>query len=513
MTAPLPATGARLAVLAAWDVGLLRNAVGAMDLTVEGRQPWRARLDGIGRTVDAGGTWNGPAARSAAAVLRELSTVSWAVETALGNSLASLMRVVEEADSAQELAGQALTAAATEPAGAEAGAFQPSRLVDVVAPLLSPDELVAAAGVAGLAEAALEHAAAVAVAADDAGTVLGGLGVWNAFVPADLGHLADRIPVADPLCVTWIPAAGTPEEVAAWWAALPAATQRTAVHRSPRLLGALDGVPAWARDRANRLLLAAALSDPATPPHHAVGARAVADRIEFEEAAGETVQLHLLDLPGDRTVLALGDLDTADAVGLLVPGIRNRPGDDLGNLLQDARAVRDAATAASPGLTVATAVWLGYRTPRTPLEIVSRSQAWTAGPALAGALAGLRVARTALAEPAARTTVVAHSYGTLVVDEAADEEGALAADALVLLGSPGMEGDARGLEAPEVYDAATGGDLVASLGWFGTATGREAYGSTGLPLDHSAGHSDYYDADRPTLPAIGAVVAGARVPG
>ncbi|HEY0509600.1 MAG TPA: hypothetical protein VGD12_16190, partial [Blastococcus sp.] len=237
MTAPLPATGARLAVLAAWDVGLLRNAVGAMDLTVEGRQPWRARLDGIGRTVDAGGTWNGPAARSAAAVLRELSTVSWAVETALGNSLASLVRVVEEADSAQELAGQALTAAATEPAGAEAGAFQPSRLVDVVAPLLSPDELVAAAGVAGLAEAALEHAAAVAVAADDAGTVLGGLGVWNAFVPADLGHLADRIPVADPLCVTWIPAAGTPEEVAAWWAALPAATQRTAVHRSPRLLG------------------------------------------------------------------------------------------------------------------------------------------------------------------------------------------------------------------------------------------------------------------------------------
>jgi hypothetical protein len=513
VTAPLPDIRARLAVLAAWDVGLLRNAVGALDLTVEGRQSWRARLDGIGRTLDAGGSWTGPAARSAAAVLRELSTVSWAVETAVENSLTFLVRTGEEADSAQELAGQALAAAATVPSAAAAGVFRTSRLVDLVAPLLSPDELAAATGIAGMAEAALAHAAAAAAAADDSGTALDGLGVWDAFVPADFAELADRVPVAAPLCVTWIPAAGTPEEVAAWWAGLPAATQRAAIQWSPRVLGSLDGVPSWARDRANRLLLAAAVADPATPAYEAVSARAVAERIELEEAAGETVQLHLLDLPGDRVVLALGDLDTADAVGLVVPGIWNRPGDDLPHLARDARAVRDAAAAASPGLTVAAAVWLGYRTPRTPGEIVSRVRAWKGGPALADALAGLHAARTALAQPAARTTVVAHSYGTVVVDEAADQDGTLAADAVVLLGSPGMESDARGLEAPEVYDAATGGDPVASLGWFGTATWREAYGSTGLPLDPTAGHSDYFDADRPTLPAIGAVLAGTRAPG
>jgi pimeloyl-ACP methyl ester carboxylesterase len=42
----------------------------------------------------------------------------------------------------------------------------------------------------------------------------------------------------------------------------------------------------------------------------------------------------------------------------------------------------------------------------------------------------------------------------VVVDEAADVPGRLAADAVVLLGSPGMEHDAASLEVPEVYDAA-----------------------------------------------------------
>jgi hypothetical protein len=106
--------------------------------------------------------------------------------------------------------------------------------------------------------------------------------------------------------------------------------------------------------------------------------------------------------------------------------------------------------------------------------------------------------------------VVAHSYGTVVVDEAADVPGRLAADAVVLLGSPGMEDDAASLEVPAVFDAAGDDDLIGMLGWFGHSTGEKAYGSTGLPEDPSTGHSDYYDRHRPTLPAIGQVVAGGR---
>jgi hypothetical protein len=95
-----------------------------------------------------------------------------------------------------------------------------------------------------------------------------------------------------------------------------------------------------------------------------------------------------------------------------------------------------------------------------------------------------------------------------VAGEAAEQPGRLAADAVVLLGSPGMPGTADSLEAPEVYDAASLLDPVAISQWFGTAPWQPAYGATELPVDPLAGHTHYYDLGRPTLPAIGSVVAG-----
>ena len=96
---------------------------------------------------------------------------------------------------------------------------------------------------------------------------------------------------------------------------------------------------------------------------------------------------------------------------------------------------------------------------------------------------------------------------------AADVPGRLAADAVVLLGSPGMEDDAGSLEAREVYDAGAAGDPVSWLGWFGLPPAADPYGSAGLPGDRWMGHSSYYDPAHPTLAAIGEVVSGARCPG
>ena len=106
--------------------------------------------------------------------------------------------------------------------------------------------------------------------------------------------------------------------------------------------------------------------------------------------------------------------------------------------------------------------------------------------------------------------MLAHSYGTVVVDEAADLDGDLAADAVVLSGSPGMEEDARSLEVPEVYDATADDDWIAQMSWFGSSPDEDRYGSTALPTDPGMGHSDYYSPEFPTLAAIGEVVAGAR---
>ncbi len=507
MTVPDPA---RLRAAAGWDVPRLLGAVATLTAVAERLPTWRARLEGVARTLGAGDTWAGPAARSAAGALGELSVVTWAVERALAGSLTAFDRLVASAAPAQELAQEALSRSADVPGGLPDALDERERVAAAARALVPGSELCPAASAAvAAAEAALRHAAVVNAAAEDAGAALSGIGVRDAVAPADFATLTTWIPVADPVCVTAGPS-GPPEEVAHWWAALPLSAQLAALRADPAGLGGRDGVPAWARDLANRRLLAAALEAPGRDDDAAATARAVARRIEQDESAGREVQLQLLDLAGDRVFLTLGDLDTADAVALLVPGIGNSPGDDLGALVGDARDVAQAAELAAPGITVATVVWLGYDTPGHPGQILTRRSAVQGGRGLADSLAGLHAARAAVAAPDARATVLAHSYGTVVVDEAADVAGRLDADAVVLLGSPGMEEDAADLEVREVYDAAAAGDLVVASRWFGSSTGSPAFGSTELPVAPDAGHSDYYDPEGPTLAAIGQVVAGVR---
>jgi Alpha/beta hydrolase len=487
VTAPAgePAT-LRLAAVAVWDVSPLRGAVATLDAVAGRLRAWRARLDGVGRSLTSGECWTGPSARAAGSVADELSSAAWAVDVAVAGSLAAFERLATEADLAQELAVRALALSAADEAPGASAPVPPN------ARTLGDDALV--------------HAAAAAAAAYDASEVLVGVGVRNGWVPADLPRLATGADVHEPV----LPTEGAPHEVAAWWTGLPATARLELIRRAPAAVGRLDGVPAWARDQANRLVLDRALDDPRTPWAAAHTARAVARQLRVEEKAGRQAQLQVLDLEGDRVVLALGDLDTADAVALLVPGKGATPSHDLRRMATDARAVASSARAAGPGLSVATVVWLGYRAPASWYQAVLRESASRGAPALADGLAGLAAARTATGDAAPRTTVLAHSYGTVVVDEAADLDGELAADAVVLSGSPGMEEDARSLEAPEVYDATAPDDWVANRSRFGSSPREAGYGSTGLPTDPEMGHSDYYSPEFRTLPAIGEVVAGTR---
>jgi hypothetical protein len=160
---------------------------------------------------------------------------------------------------------------------------------------------------------------------------------------------------------------------------------------------------------------------------------------------------------------------------------------------------------------VATVAWLGYRTPGLPNMALPRASR-RGGPALDRALDGLAAARAAPgAGPVPRTTVVAHSYGTVVAGQAVRAPGRLAADALVLLGSPGLAGGgAEDLEVGEVHGAWSAADPVSWLQWFGDTPSDPSFGDDPLPTELTEGHTDYYDADRPTLAAIGEVVAGVR---
>jgi hypothetical protein len=508
MTAPAPtADGARLVAVAAWDAAGLRGAV-ILLAAVAARLPfWRLRLATVARSLQEGEVWSGPAAQHAAAAALQLSTVAAAVDGALSESLSGFERVATEAAAAQELAAAALRAGSS--TGLAGALDAHARRADLLGRLAPGAQDPRPDPGAALALAALEHATAASTAAAAAAEPVTGFGGLDAWAAVSFGELAAATGFVGPVLPAPFPLLRGLAEVTAWWAALSLAAQLAVVRAHPAAVGALDGVPAWARDRANRLVLARALGDPATPPRAAFVAGVVSRRIAAEEDRGQQVQLHLLDLQGDHVVLALGDLDTADAVAVLVPGVGNSPGDDLGDLSRTATDVAAATRAAAPGLAVATAVWLGYRPPGVP-GMALRTAATTGGAALAAGLAGLSAARAATGSPPPRTTVLAHSYGTVVVDEAADAPGRLAADAVVLLGSPGMEDDARALEVPEVFDADAPADPVAALGYFGTGTGADSFGSTALPVQLSMGHSDYYDSSRPTLGAIGEVVAGVR---
>ncbi|RBY84212.1 alpha/beta hydrolase [Blastococcus sp. TF02A-26] len=500
-----------LSAIAAWDTRLLGNAVTTLDSVGERLVSWRARMELVGRTLRATDCWSGDAGRVAAETLVRLSTVVTEVTAALGRTRPLADLVVLSATRAAEQALLARAAAAAVPVALdEQGVPGP---LPPVALEVGPDPAVALARqyaqigeqAAAAARAAEDAAAArswARVATDQAGealALLGAVGVVGGAVPATPGDLAAGIGV--PAATPRPPV--SPPEVAAWWAALSEEQRHHWIDAEPGLVGVLDGVPAWARDRANRLLLDDALLDDTT---RAV-AHATQNEIRAREEAGEVVQLLQFAPEQELVALSVGDLDTAEAIGVLVPGVGNDPIGELDDVADDAAAVRDAAVAAAPGLAVATVAYLGYRPPVNAPLGVEQQAAQTGGAALDRALDGLAATRSP--DPA-RVTVVAHSYGTVVTDEAAYRPGDLAADAVVLMGSPGVDNDREGFEVDEIYEASGGLDVVT---WAEIHGGQTWDPDTGLdavrlPTEGDMTHGDYYDADRPTLAAIGEVVAG-----
>lgn len=506
-------SGSGLSVVAAWDVALLRNAVATLGAVDDRLVAWRARVEHVGRTLESTECWSGPAAGAAAGSLLQVSTVVTEVTAALAESLAEADRMVAAAGTAAELAGEALAAAASVPVSLdERGQLGPlpevplDPLADPAVALQEQYETVAgqarAAGrAAELAAEALRSADAAALAAGDAVAVLSRVGVVGGLVPAHFLDLTASVGLGGTTAAG--PSPHVPAEVAAWWAAMSEEQRRGWIAAEPGLIGVLDGVPAWARDRANRLLLEQVLPG---DPGYAV-ALATQGEIRAREAAGETVQLLQFAPEHDLVALSLGDLDTADAIGVVVPGVGNDPTEDLDDVADDAAAVAGAAVAAAPGLAVATVAYLGYRPPENVLLGGHGGAARTGGAALDRALDGIAASRAA--DPA-RVTVVAHSYGTVVTDEAADRPGVLAADAVVLMGSPGVDNDRQGFEVDEIYEASGAADPIPWPELHGGQTWDPdtELDAVTLPTDLTTTHGAYYDPDRPTLAAVGEVVAG-----
>jgi len=279
-------------------------------------------------------------------------------------------------------------------------------------------------------------------------------------------------------------------------------------------------VPVEVRDRANRLVLAAAGDTPAL--------RAL--RARLADADAPRAYLLAFDASGDgRAVVAIRDPDHTGNVLTYVPGTGANVG-DLGKGVLLPAADRLAAAA---GPSTAVVLWLGYDAPDNPVVASYPSYARHAEGALDRFQDGLRATHDGAR---AHQAVLGHSYGSTVVGFTARDRG-LDADDVIFVGSPGAgvahAGD-LGVPAGHVwastarYDpirlTTAGHGIVDSTVevlrppsgpdlWFGTDPTRTDFGgevfrsAPGSPLRPVATHDGYFD---PTNPAFEAIVGITR---
>jgi hypothetical protein len=367
------------------------------------------------------------------------------------------------------------------------------------------------------------------------------------------GGSADAL-AADAMAKPGAPGSGSSRsDVAAWWSTLTAAEKEAVIATYPDVIGAADGLPADARDQANRICLDGDLAELGSKEDNgtlSVAEGRVLENVRAADAALRTAegyvdpttgeqpggQLWLYDpsaFDGDgRIAVAVGDLDTADDVAVRVPGITN-DGRDASKLTQEAINVYQSAVYRGDGSTVASMMWLGYDAPDAFYDAatLTEGRAEDGGGRFADAIDGLRASRP---YDTAHLTVIGHSYGSTTVAHAATDRH-IDVDDIVLVGSPGAGGGVDhaselGVGADHVWVGRNSEDLVAALGDHGWVGGHTLFGA-GLGNDPSEDdfgahrfeaedvtrsgwhrgvgqHGNYFNVDTESLYNIGRVVDG-----
>lgn len=282
----------------------------------------------------------------------------------------------------------------------------------------------------------------------------------------------------------------TPADVNAWWRGLSPEAQHQLITDRPNLIGNRDGIPAAARDEANRIRLVAARAQigreirdlerrlagewefsPHNPsyrgPQNPQGPllwdeagqillRRAHARLEAVKAVERTVARttvaprQLLTLRADRDLpraaVAIGDVDRARHVGVLVGGTGTTVTGGLEKTDTDAESllrVSHRLVSASTGPTTIIS-WLDYDAPPALTNAISSRRAVTAGRELATFTDGLWNRSTP--KPRPRISIFGHSYGALVANEAGFRA-PQAIENIVVGGAPGVgQHDAAGVQ-------------------------------------------------------------------
>jgi Alpha/beta hydrolase len=267
-----------------------------------------------------------------------------------------------------------------------------------------------------------------------------------------------------------------PQDNLDWWNSLPLYERRTYIEAFPERIGNMDGIPAAVRDEANRCALARdermlreeleyytavangqpipahlkywnyhyTEADTAAAPAKVAAINSNLDRLEkIKEAVSGPDRALLIYEPGStppRAAVAIGDVDTADHVAVLVPGTGANVTDDIRKMSTQAKSLREAAIRQLKGEgTVATVAWIDYAAPTNLFWAALPHSSSSASTELASFTKGLDVTHVdAHGNPAdVHLTVGGHSYGATVVGKAS----ALASsgiDDVIVYGAPGV---------------------------------------------------------------------------
>lgn len=299
----------------------------------------------------------------------------------------------------------------------------------------------------------------------------------------------------------------TPSQNAAWWNSLTGKQQQHLIDHCPDEIRHLDGLPATARDQANRHALKGWVD---ANGHEHKGALEYArgklkeardnsaseeeieqlkEKVEDLEAIDRQTSnddrarkglapAYLLDFDYDEkyhrttAIVSSGNPDTASYVSTLVPGIGTHVGSDLKKYMDanENLKAQTAHTGVDPSR-VATISYLGYVAPEGPggkiYQAANIGYANRAAPDLARFEEGLRASGNANGH-SFTNTVIGHSYGSTTAGKAMTQVAEGTVDNFIMCASPG--GGAESIDqynVPEghVYESSIPeGDAVQGLG-------------------------------------------------
>ena len=312
-------------------------------------------------------------------------------------------------------------------------------------------------------------------------------------------------------------------QVSSWWAGLDATAQRALSVAAPEVVGNLDGVPYAVRNQVNRGVLRSTIRELEVGGDAAVG-RAVATQdlhrlqmlYRITDALGPATanpQRSLLTLDTHdqgKATIVLGDLETADYVSYIIPGMFISVAGNIVEWADVAARLHDEQTSwlallaeagAAPEVeSVATVAWIGYQTPHL-LNVGSLDLAYEGRDAIAATIDGLQTLR---ADDQPFVSLLAHSYGSTAALLALEDDTTV--DALAMIGSPGSP-------AQSVTDLGVRGDVfvgeavwdpIPNSSFFGSDPGAQSYGARAMSvlgtvdvitkkvLASSSGHNEYW---------------------